>query len=73
MLPQNDSKWTRAVNHALCYMIATGAFDKLYDEWFGETKPEPGFPLPMSETTRTVIHNQCPFGVEAWLPQKAPG
>ncbi len=73
VLPQNDSKWTRTVNHALCYMIVTGAFDKLYDEWFGETKPKAGFPLPMSETTSTVIHNQCPFGVEDWLPKKAPG
>ncbi|MCA3261721.1 MAG: transporter substrate-binding domain-containing protein [Telmatospirillum sp.] len=70
ILPQNDSKWTRTVNHALCYMISTGDFDKLYDEWFGEKNPKAGFPLPMTNALRVVLDNQCPFGIEAWLPPK---
>ncbi len=70
VLPQNDSKWTRTVNHALCYMIHTGDFYKLYDEWFGEKDPKAGFPLPLSPATRTVLDNQCPFGIEAWLEKR---
>ncbi len=69
ILPQNDSKWTHTVNNALCYMIYTGEFYKLYDEWFGDKNPKAGFPLPMAATTRTVLDNQCPFGIEAWLPK----
>ena len=67
ILPQNDSKWRRTVNHALCYTVADGSFDKLYDEWFGPHNPKAGFPLPMSPTTYTVIHNQCAYGIENWL------
>jgi ABC-type amino acid transport substrate-binding protein len=70
ILPQNDSKWTRTVNNALCTLIANGDFDKLYDEWFGPNRPKAGFPLPMSPTTYTVIHNECPYGIENWLPKK---
>ena len=70
ILPQNDSKWTRTVNHALCHVIHTGEFDKLYEEWFGGKSPKAGFPLPMSENTRALITGQCPFGIEDWLPAK---
>lgn len=67
ILPQNDSKWRRTVNHALCYMIDSGEYDKLYDEWFGPKNPKAGFPLPQSAMTKTIIHNQCPLGIENWL------
>jgi glutamate/aspartate transport system substrate-binding protein len=70
ILPLNDQKWANTVNNALCYMIADGDFDKLYDEWFGAKTPKAGFSLPMSDTTYTVIHNQCPFGIDEWLPKK---
>ena len=70
ILPQNGSKWTRTVNHALCHVIHTGEFDKLYEEWFGGKSPKAGFPLPMSENTRALITGQCPFGIEDWLPAK---
>lgn len=70
ILPQNDSKWRRTVNHALCYFIHTGGYAKLWDEWFGESNPKAGFPLPISEQTKTVLFHQCPFGIEDWLPSK---
>ena len=70
ILPQNDSKWTRTVNHALCYVVNNGEFDALYNEWFGDKAPKAGFPLPMAESTRTVIRGQCPFGVEDWWAKK---
>lgn len=69
LLPQNDSKWTRTVNHALCHLVANGEFDKLYEDWFGGKTPKAGFPLPMSENTRILINGQCPFGIENWLPK----
>ena len=67
ILPQNDSKWRNTVNHALCYMIENGDYDKLYAEWFVGRKPKAGFQLPQSAATKTIIHNQCPFGIDAWL------
>jgi polar amino acid transport system substrate-binding protein/glutamate/aspartate transport system substrate-binding protein len=70
ILPQNDSKWRNMVNNALCYSIKSGSYYKLYDEWFGGDKPKAGFPLPISQTVRTVLENQCPFGIEDWLPKK---
>ena len=70
ILPQNDSKWRNTVNNALCTLVANGEFDKLYDDWFGPNKPKAGFALPMSSTTYTVIHNQCPYGIEDWLTRK---
>lgn len=69
ILPQNDDKWRNTVNDALCTLIENGSFDKLYDEWFGPKNPKAGFPLPMSDTTYAVIHNQCPFGIDAWAPK----
>jgi len=70
ILPVNDSKWTRTVNHALCWVIHTGEFAKLYDEWFGDKNPKAGFPLPMAENTRILIEGQCPFGIEDWMAKK---
>ncbi|MCX7323038.1 MAG: transporter substrate-binding domain-containing protein [Hyphomicrobiales bacterium] len=70
ILPQNDSKWKRTVDHALCYFIHTGGYMKLWDEWFGENKPKAGFALPISEQTKTVLYGQCPFGIEDWLKAK---
>jgi ABC-type amino acid transport substrate-binding protein len=70
ILPVNDSKWTRTVNHALCWVIHTGEFDKLYNEWFGDKNPKAGFPLPMAENTRILIEGQCPFGIEDWMAKK---
>lgn len=70
ILPQNDSKWTRTVNHALCHLVHTGEFDTLYEEWFGGKTPKAGFPLPMSANTRILIEGQCPFGIENWLSKK---
>jgi len=70
ILPQNDSKWKRTVDHALCYFIHTGGYDKLWDEWFGDTAPKAGFPLPISESTKIVLRGQCPFGIEDWLAKK---
>lgn len=67
ILPQNDSKWRHTINHALCYLIETGEYDKLYEEWFGPKKPKAGFPLPQSATTKTILRNQCPLGIENWL------
>lgn len=70
ILPTNDSKWARTVNHALCWVIHTGEYDKLYTEWFGDKAPKAGFPLPMSESTRHLIEGQCPFGIEDWITAK---
>jgi ABC-type amino acid transport substrate-binding protein len=70
ILPQNDSKWKRTVDHALCYFIHTGGYTKLWDEWFGESSPKAGFALPISEQTKTVLYGQCPFGIEDWLKAK---
>jgi ABC-type amino acid transport substrate-binding protein len=70
ILPQNDSKWKRTVDHALCYFIHTGGYMKLWDEWFGESNPKAGFALPISEQTKTVLYGQCPFGIEDWLKAK---
>ncbi|MCX7326898.1 MAG: transporter substrate-binding domain-containing protein [Hyphomicrobiales bacterium] len=70
ILPQNDSKWKRTVDHALCYFIHTGGYTKLWDEWFGESYPKAGFALPISEQTKTVLYGQCPFGIEDWLKAK---
>ena len=70
ILPQNDSKWTTTVNHALCYLVVTNQFQTLYDEWFKGPKAKAGFELPMSPKIRTVIENQCPFGAETWLDRK---
>jgi ABC-type amino acid transport substrate-binding protein len=70
ILPQNDSKWKRTVDHALCYFIHTGGYTKLWDEWFGESNPKAGFALPISEQTKTVLYGQCPFGIEDWLKAK---
>ena len=67
ILPQNDSKWTHTVNNALCYFIKSGEYYNLWDEWFAGDKPKAGFPLPLPETTRTVLENECPFGIEDWL------
>jgi ABC-type amino acid transport substrate-binding protein len=72
ILPQNDSKWRTMVDDALCYSIHTGDFDRLYNEWFGPDHPKAGFPLPMSPTIRTVLDNECPFGIEDWLPPAKP-
>ena len=69
ILPQNDSKWRNTVNNALCYLIETGEYDKLYDEWFGGKSPKAGFPLPQSATTKTILRNQCPLGIDNWLPK----
>jgi len=70
ILPQNDSKWKRTVDHALCYFIVTGGYDKLWAEWFGDTNPKAGFTLPIAETTKIVLRNQCAFGIEDWLAKK---
>jgi len=70
ILPVNDSKWARTVNHALCHLITNGEYDKLYEEWFGPKSPKAGFPLPMSPDTRILMRGQCPFGIEDWLPKK---
>ena len=69
ILPQNDSKWRNTVNNALCYLIETGEYDKLYDEWFAGKSPKAGFPLPQSATTKTILRNQCPLGIDNWLPK----
>ena len=69
ILPQNDSKWRHTVNYALCTLIETGAYDQLYEEWFGGKTPKAGFPLPQSATTKTILKNQCPLGIDGWLPK----
>ena len=69
ILPQNDSKWRHTVNYALCHMIESGEYARLYDEWFGLKNPKAGFPLPQSATTKTILHNQCPYGIDSWLPK----
>lgn len=70
ILPQNDSKWKRTVDHALCYFIHNGGYDRLWADWFGDANPKAGFSLPMSETTKIVLRNQCAFGIEDWLVKK---
>ena len=67
ILPQNDSKWRHMVNHALCYFIESGEYDKLYDSWFAGKTPKAGFPLPQNAMTKTILHNQCPLGIDNWL------
>jgi ABC-type amino acid transport substrate-binding protein len=70
ILPQNDSKWTTTVNHALCYLITTGEYQRIYDDWFKGKKAKAGFELAIPPKIRTVIENQCPFGAETWLDKK---
>jgi polar amino acid transport system substrate-binding protein len=42
-VPQNDSKWRRAVSGALQSMIKDGRYEALYLSWFG---PKGRYPLP---------------------------
>lgn len=67
LLPENDSDWTDMVNHSLCYLIVTGAYDGLYDEWFAGDHPKAGYQREQSDALKTVIHNQCPWGSEEFL------
>lgn len=70
LLPENDSDWRDTVDHALCYLIATGEFDRIYDDWFAGGNPKAGFKRPMPAPVQTVLKNQCSFGIEKWLDKK---
>jgi ABC-type amino acid transport substrate-binding protein len=70
LLPENDSDWKDTVDHALCYLIATGEFDRIYDDWFASDKSKAGFKRAMPAPVQTVLKNQCSFGIEKWLDKK---
>lgn len=70
LLAENDSNWRDMVNHSLCYLIETGEFDRLYDEWFAGESPKSGYQRELSPEIRALIHNQCPFGSERFLEKK---
>lgn len=67
LLPENDSDWADMVNYSLCYLIATGAYDRLYDDWFSGDQPKAGYQREQSDAIKTVIHNQCPWGSDQFL------
>jgi len=67
LLAEDDSDWTDTVNGALCYLIKTGEFDRIYNEWFAGDKPKAGFQRPIPVAVRYVLDNQCPSGSEKWI------
>jgi polar amino acid transport system substrate-binding protein len=48
-VPPNDSKWRDAISFIIQDMLADGAYEKIYQKWFG---PNGKFPLPINARPR---------------------
>ena len=70
LLAENDSDWRDMVNNALCYLIVTDEYDRMYDEWFAGSSPKSGYQRELSSEVRSLIRGQCPFGAEKFLDAK---
>ena len=67
LLAEDDSDWTDTVNGALCYLVKTGEYDLIYNDWFAGDNPKAGFQRPLPIALRYVLDNQCPSGSEKWI------
>jgi ABC-type amino acid transport substrate-binding protein len=67
IVPKNDSDWRDMVNHSLCYIIKSGEYQKIWDDWFGQKNPKAGFSLTHRDPLKTVVYWQCWEGTEEWL------
>jgi len=67
ILQKNDSNWRRMIDHALCYFIATGGYDRLYDDWFKGPNAKAGYERELTPEVRFMIRNQCPDGAERFI------
>ncbi len=52
MVPENDSKWRKFVNHTLKELIDNGKYFELYDKWFGKRGV---VPYPMTPQVRNYM------------------
>jgi len=59
ILPKNDSDWRDMVNHSQCYLIRTGEYKKIWDDWFGPKNPKAGYAYPITEPFKTLVYWQC--------------
>jgi ABC-type amino acid transport substrate-binding protein len=67
ILQRNDSNWRRMIDHALCYFIVTGGYDRLYDDWFKGPNAKAGYERELTPEVRFMIRNQCPDGAERFI------
>jgi ABC-type amino acid transport substrate-binding protein len=67
IVQKNDSNWRRMIDHALCFFIVTGGYDRLYDEWFKGANAKAGYERDLSAEVRFMIRNQCPDGAERFV------
>jgi len=67
IVQENDSNWRDMIDHALCYFIMSGGYDKLYAEWFSGPNAKAGYQRELSSEVRFMIRNQCPDGAERFI------
>jgi len=67
ILPNNDSKWADTVNGAFCYMVKTGMYREIYNEWFQGTNPKAGYVRNQSAGVQRLLSDQCPYKSENFI------
>ena len=67
ILPNNDSKWVDTVNGAFCYMVKTGMYREIYDEWFQGPSPKAGYVRDQSAGVQRLLSDQCPYKSENFI------
>ena len=67
ILPNNDSKWADTVNGAFCYMVKTGMYRDIYDEWFQGPSPKAGYVRDQSAGVQRLLSDQCPYKSENFI------
>ena len=67
ILPNNDSKWADTVNGAFCYMVKTGMYREIYDEWFQGPSPKAGYVRDQSAGVQRLLSDQCPYKSENFI------
>jgi ABC-type amino acid transport substrate-binding protein len=67
ILPNNDSKWSDTVNGAFCYMVKTGMYREIYDEWFQGPNPKAGYVRDQSAGVQRLLSDQCPYKSETFI------
>ncbi len=67
ILPNNDSKWADTVNGAFCYMVKTGMYREIYDEWFQGPNPKAGYVRDQSAGVQRLLSDQCPYKSENFI------
>ncbi|XDZ63075.1 transporter substrate-binding domain-containing protein [Alphaproteobacteria bacterium LSUCC0396] len=67
ILPNNDSKWADMVNGAFCYMVKTGMYREIYDEWFQGPSPKAGYVRDQSAGVQRLLSDQCPYKSEDFI------